>query len=100
MGNGRVWRGTIHSGFQINIPAQTRRLVPVKIRPDVSSALVASRADETRLKVGEPNVIGPGIGAGRDVMRAAIVAAIDQDTPNAGFAHLAKGDFLGPLHTQ
>jgi hypothetical protein len=27
-----------------------------------------------------------------------VVAAIDQDTPNVGFAHLAKGDLLRPLH--
>jgi hypothetical protein len=27
-----------------------------------------------------------------------IVAAVDQYPPNAGFAHPAKGDFLGPLH--
>ena len=51
-------------------------LVPIKIRPDVDTALAASRADETRLKVGQPDVIRPGIGAGRDVMRAVIVAAI------------------------
>jgi hypothetical protein len=29
------------------------------------------------------------------VMRAVIVAAIDQDTLNAGFAHLTKRDLLG-----
>ena len=75
-------------------------LVPIKIRPDVDTALAASRADETRLKVGQPDVIRPGIGAGRDVMRAVIVAAIDQDAANAGFAHFAKGDFLGPLHAR
>ena len=55
----------------------------MKIGPDVRYALAASGTDETRFKVGEPNVIRPAIGAGRDVMRAAIVAAIDQDTANA-----------------
>jgi hypothetical protein len=27
-----------------------------------------------------------------------VIAAIDQDAANAGFAHLAKGDLLGPGH--
>ena len=35
----------------------------MKIRPDVRSALAASRADETRLKIGQSNVIQPEIGA-------------------------------------
>ena len=77
-----------------------RLLAPAEVRPDVCSAPPASGADETRLKVGLPNVIRPGIGAGRDVMRTVIVAAIDQDAANAGFAHLAEGDPLGPLHAR
>jgi len=40
----------------------------VKIRPDVSAMPAASRADETRLKTGQANVIRPGIGAGGDVL--------------------------------
>ena len=75
-------------------------LVPIEIRPDVGTAPAASGAGETRLKIGQPNVIRPGIGAGRDVMRTVIVAAIDQDAANAGFAHLAEGDPLGPLHAR
>jgi hypothetical protein len=70
----------------------------MKIWPDVGSALAASGADETRLKIGQPNVIWPGIGAGRDVVRAVIVAALDQDATHAGFAHFAERYFLRPLH--
>ena len=73
-------------------------LVPIEIRPDVGTAPAASGAGETRLKIGQPNVIRPRIGAGRDVVRAVIIAAIDQDTTNAGIAHFAKRDFLGPIH--
>jgi hypothetical protein len=29
-----------------------------------------------------------------------IVAAINQDTANTGFAHLAEGDLLRPLHAR
>ena len=57
-------------------------LIPVKIRPDINATPAASCADKTGLKIGQPNVIWPGIGAGRDVMRAVTVAAIDQDTAN------------------
>jgi hypothetical protein len=35
------------------------------------------------------------IGAHLNVMAAAIIRAPDQDAANAGFAHLADGDFLG-----
>jgi len=41
--------------------------IPVKIWPNVRSALAASQADEPRLKIGQPDVIRPRIGAGRDV---------------------------------
>jgi len=58
-------------------PGEQVRLIPMKIGPDVSPALAASRADETRFKIGQPDVIRPWIGAGRGVMRAVIVAAID-----------------------
>jgi len=36
----------------INSPSERARLVPVKIRPDVSATLAASREDEMRLKIG------------------------------------------------
>jgi len=36
----------------INSPSERARLVPVKIRADVSATLAASREDEMRLKIG------------------------------------------------
>ena len=55
----------------------------MEVGPHIGAAPAAGRADEPGLKIGQPNVFWPGIGAGRDVMRAVIVAAIDQDTANA-----------------
>jgi hypothetical protein len=40
-------------------------------------------ADEARLDVGQPEIIGPLIGADRDRMAAAVIGAIDQETANA-----------------
>ena len=66
----------------------------MKIRPDVRSALAASRADGTQLKFGEPDFIRPRIGAGCDVVAAPIITALDRDAAHAGLAHLAEGDLL------
>ena len=78
----------------------TRHVSPTVLRQNepkrLSIRACQCGADETRLKIGQ-DVIGSGIGAGRDVVRAMIVAAVDQYPPNVGFAHLAKGDLLGPL---
>ena len=43
-----------------------RRLVPVEVRPDVGTTLAAGRADEARLDVAQPEIIGPAVAAGRD----------------------------------
>jgi len=43
------------------IPADRRR----EIRPHVGAALTASRAGKARLNVGEPEIIGPGVGPAR-----------------------------------
>jgi hypothetical protein len=40
-------------------------------------------ADEARLDVGQPEIIGPLIGADRDRMAAPVIGAIDQETANA-----------------
>jgi hypothetical protein len=40
------------------------------------------------------NVIGPAVGIGLDVVRATVIAAIDQDVTDAAGAHLAEGDLL------
>jgi hypothetical protein len=52
-------------------------------RPNVGASLAASLADEPRFQIGQPDVIGPLVGADRDRMAAAIVRAIDQDAAHA-----------------
>ena len=68
-------------------------LVAPGARPHFRAALAAARADEVRFDVGQPHMMGPAVGAERDVVAAAVVAAIDQHVADAGFAHLAEGDF-------
>ena len=70
----------------------------MKIRPDVGAAPAARLTDEAIFDVGQPDIVRPLIGADRDVVAALVIAAIDQDAANAGFAHLAKGDLLGSGH--
>ena len=48
-----------------------------------------------RASIRQPDVVGPAVGVGFDVMAAAMIAAIDQDLAHAGCAHLAEGDFGG-----
>jgi hypothetical protein len=52
----------------------------LKVRPHVGASLAARLAHETRLQVGEPDVIRPLICADRDRVAAMIVRAIDQET--------------------
>jgi hypothetical protein len=68
-------------------------LSPIKIRPDVGAALAARPADEARLDVGQPDIIGPSIPADHDRVAAAIVGAIDHEAAHAHVAHLREGDF-------
>jgi hypothetical protein len=69
----------------------------VKIWPDVGSTLAAFLADEPIFDVGEPDIVRPLIGADRDVVAALVIRAINQDTADAGFSHLAEGDLLRTL---
>jgi hypothetical protein len=39
-------------------------------------------------------MIGPAVGADRDLVAAAVIAAIDQHIADAGGAHFSEGDFL------
>ena len=80
-------------------PGERRWLIPVKVRPDISAALAASRPEETILDIADPEIIRPLVSNHCYVVAASIIAAIDQDAAHAGFAHLAKRDFLGPLHS-
>src|SRR5258706_10992117 len=64
------------------------------IRPDISASPAARLADELRLQIGQPDVIGPSVAADRRPMAAVIVGAIDQQAANAGGSHLSEANFL------
>jgi hypothetical protein len=57
------------------------------------AALAAGLADKPRLKIGQPEVIGPLICADRTRMAATKVLAIDEDAAHARVAHLAQHVF-------
>jgi hypothetical protein len=68
----------------------------IEIRPDVGPALAARGADEARLDVGQPHVVGPAIGIHRHAVAASVVGAVDEHAMHAHLAsHFAEGDFLG-----
>jgi hypothetical protein len=64
------------------------------IRAHIRATPAASLAGKPRLEIGQADVIGPLVCIQRCPMAAVIVAAIDQQTANAGGAHLGKGDLL------
>ena len=74
-------------------PTSTRSGVR-EVRPDLRGLFAAARTGEERFDIGEPDIIGPAVGIGLDVMAASVIAAIDIDVADAGCAHLAEGDFL------
>jgi hypothetical protein len=53
---------------------------------NIGTATATYRASETRLDIRQPDVVVPAIGAGLDVMTAAVVSAIDQHLGYAGLA--------------
>ena len=66
-----------------------------KVRPDVRATLAAALAYEARLGVRQPHVVGPAVSVGLDMMRATVIAAVDQHIAGAARAHFAEGDFGG-----
>jgi len=60
-----------------------RCFVPVEVQPDVGTALAARLANESRLKIRQPEVIRPSVAAERDRIAAMVVATIDQHAANA-----------------
>jgi hypothetical protein len=46
--------------------------------------MAANLADEQRLKIGQPDVIGPALRVDLHMMSAAIVSAIDKEPARAG----------------
>jgi hypothetical protein len=49
-----------------------------KLRPHVRAALATARTGKVCFDVGEPDIIGPAVSVGLDVMATAVIAAIDQ----------------------
>jgi len=71
---------------------------PMEVGTDISAFPAAGLAGELGLQIGQADVVGPSVAADRNPVRAVIIRAIDQEPANAGFAHFAKGDLLGPGH--
>ena len=61
---------------------------------DLAASIATGVADQARLDIGQPQLVGPAIGVHHAVMVAMVVAAIDEDAAHAGSAHFAEGDFL------
>jgi hypothetical protein len=53
------------------------------VRPDVAALPAAGLTSEQGFDIGQPDIIGPSIGADRGRMAAMIVRAIDQETARA-----------------
>jgi hypothetical protein len=64
----------------------------LKWRSDTGAIMATSLTRELRLQVRQPDMIGPAVGAGLDVMAAVMIAAVDQDIADAGLAQLAEGE--------
>jgi len=45
----------------------------VEVGPDVATTMAADLAGEARLKVGQPHIVGPGVGGDRRPVAAAVV---------------------------
>lgn len=71
-----------------------RRLGAVKIRTNISAASSARSANEPRLEIRQPHIVGPAIGIQRQVVATPVVRAIDEDVSHAHFAHLSECDLL------
>jgi len=65
-----------HAVRPLHVPAL--RFVPLEVRPEFGRSRAASLAHEQRLKIGQPDIIGPSIRTDRCPMAAVIVRAIDQ----------------------
>ena len=59
-----------------------------------ASAPRLPQAVQTKSGSMSDSLIGPALGTDRDVVAAAVIAAIDQHIADAGCAHFAEDDFL------
>jgi hypothetical protein len=75
-------------------PCHTLGFFPMEIRADVGASLAAGLADEPGFQIGQPNIILPSVAAAGGPVAAPIIRAINQQSANAGSAHLGNGDLL------
>ena len=68
---------------------------PPEIRPHVCTALPADAAGEALLDVGQPQVIGPRIGADPNRVAAAVVGAVNEQSAHPLSRSSAKMIFCG-----
>jgi len=66
----------------------------MEVRPDIGASLAAGLTDEPCFELGEPDVIGPLVRAGRNGMAAMEIRAVNEDAARACRAHFSEGDFL------
>jgi hypothetical protein len=69
-------------------------LLPTEIRANVRAAGTAGLAGETRIEIGQADVIRPAVAADRSPMAAPEIGAIDQEPASARRPHFPEGDFL------
>jgi hypothetical protein len=84
------WPGVCRPEIVVRRAASSRP----KIRADVGAFPATSLAGEPRLYIGKPDGIRPSVAADCRRMAAPIIRSIDQETANAGGAHLSEGDLL------
>jgi hypothetical protein len=72
--------------------------VPIEIRPHVGAAMTAGLANELRLDIGQPGIIGPAIATDRNRVTATINSAVHEQPTHAHVAHLGKDDLGGPIN--
>ena len=75
-------------------PGERPRLVPIRITPDLGTALAACGASEPFLDIRQPNVIRPSITAHPDIVAATIVLTEDQEPAHALGAEFGERDLL------
>jgi hypothetical protein len=64
----------------------------------ISTTLAAALTNEARLKIGQAQIIGPGIAADGNGVAAALVCAVDQQPAHTHVAHVGKRNLGGPVH--
>jgi hypothetical protein len=67
--------------------------LPIEVRLHVGDTLAVHLADEARLDVGQPNVVGPGVVAERDRVAGPVVRAVRQNPAHTALTHVREDDF-------